>query len=469
MKYHGNYCGPYWSAGKQQSSVVDPGVLPIDDFDQTCAIHDAAYATQPLNELDRHDDIFIRNNLFKGVKRTMAALAVSTNKLTRHEWITGPRLNIMVNKNNKKPSNLRGASAPPKPSVRRTTQMSTVPATYGFSLKMETPRVIRNGKGTVIHGSDFATSVQSSIATNTYAPAASVLLNPAYFSSSMLGNVARTYEKFRFTRAVIQYIPQVPTTTTGQIVMCSTRSVKEPFINGAASSFLSRALSQSNAIATPIWKEASLSVNCGNEWSIVDGFIDTDLDDSIQEEVQVYSTSGTSQTTGILILHYTIEFKDPLYAYHSQSIPNPVGNGNFSSAIDNSAVNAIGDAIILSNAGFATAGTPYGTIFRLVFRPNSSLLPAPIASWGDVAATVTDARTSQTTYGFASTPIALSPGTVLYGLQSISGVGLYASLEQAKSGSSGYLVYANTTTALGSWSFIISLVQVAPSTAITTQ
>ncbi len=40
---HGRYCGPGWSENKWQESVV--GILPgIDEFDETCRCHDAAYA-----------------------------------------------------------------------------------------------------------------------------------------------------------------------------------------------------------------------------------------------------------------------------------------------------------------------------------------------------------------------------------------------------------------------------------------
>lgn len=46
MKY-GNYCGPYWSNGRIQRSVVGD-LLPVDEFDETCRDHDASIPTANL-------------------------------------------------------------------------------------------------------------------------------------------------------------------------------------------------------------------------------------------------------------------------------------------------------------------------------------------------------------------------------------------------------------------------------------
>lgn len=81
MKYHGNYCGPNYSAGKHQGSTYDPSIPPIDDFDKTCLEHDTAYwRNTNLRQADLH---FASQNIGKGVKRTLAGLAVGIQGLTR--------------------------------------------------------------------------------------------------------------------------------------------------------------------------------------------------------------------------------------------------------------------------------------------------------------------------------------------------------------------------------------------------
>lgn len=73
IRYHGNYCGPGWSAGTYQSSVRS-SVPAIDSFDETCKAHDASYAEHGPN---READVeFYRQNIGRGIKRSIAALAV---------------------------------------------------------------------------------------------------------------------------------------------------------------------------------------------------------------------------------------------------------------------------------------------------------------------------------------------------------------------------------------------------------
>lgn len=82
MRYHGNYCGPNWSAGKRQPSVkYGKGPKAIDDFDETCRIHDSAYAAN--KDLKSADSRFFRQNFGKGLKRSLAAIAVGAQGLFR--------------------------------------------------------------------------------------------------------------------------------------------------------------------------------------------------------------------------------------------------------------------------------------------------------------------------------------------------------------------------------------------------
>lgn len=74
VPYHGNYVGPYWSAGKNQGSVAYSDVPPVDDFDRTALEHDRVYAEH--GNLKAADEKFFRNNWGKGFKRSVAAAAV---------------------------------------------------------------------------------------------------------------------------------------------------------------------------------------------------------------------------------------------------------------------------------------------------------------------------------------------------------------------------------------------------------
>lgn len=467
IRYHGNYCGPGWSNGKRQSSVIGD-TPPVDDFDATCMLHDATYATsQEPSVLTRADYEFAKSNLASlNPKRMIAGALVGLQGLLR-----GNDSNIATNQT--KMTNLRGSTAKRPKTNKQTSnagaRISTVPASYGFSLKMTPPKVRRNGDTAHVTGSDFAGSCYT---TNTafYQPAASIFLNPAYFQNAMLGSMARAYEKFRFVKATVHYIPSVPTSTQGQLVMCSTRTVKEPFFDGASSTFLSRALSQGNALATPLWKEAGLDVPCSGEWSIVDALIDSDLDDCIQEEVQCYATSDYTGVAGIFMLHYEVEFKDPLYTYHPTLIPVPIGNGAITTAADNSAVNAVGDAIALTQLTGPNWGSNNGAVFRLVFRQEASTIPTPPAAWGLVANIQDTAATTSVAVGTHQINVALNTGSVLYGKLINGSMYLYSDYDTAVAGAlAGILNYRVATTAGGVWAFHIHMVRMGPNLRVSNQ
>jgi len=431
-------------------------------------LHDTAYATsQSANELTQADYKFAASNLASmNPKRVLAGAIVGLQGLLR-----GNDSNIATNQT--KMTNLRGTAAKKPKSNKQASsagaRISTVPASYGFSLKMTPPKVRRNGDTAHISGSDFAGTCYT-VNTAAYQPAAAIFLNPAYFQNAMLGSMARAYEKFRFVKATVHFIPSVPTTTQGQLVMCSTRTVKEPFFDGNSSTFLSRALSQGNALATPLWKEAALEVPCSGEWSVVDALLDSDLDDCIQEEIQCYATSDYTGQAGIFMLHYEVEFKDPLYTYHPTLIPVPIGNGAITTAADNSAVNAVGDAVALTQLTGPNWGTQDGSIYRLVFRMEASTRPTGPASWGLVADVQDTAALTRTTVGTQQTNIPLNTGSVLYGKLINGSMYLYSDYDTATSGAlAGMLNYRVATTAGGVWAFHIHLVRMSPALRITTQ
>lgn len=81
FRYHGNYAGPGWSAGKYQSSVAYSNVPAIDEFDETAKEHDREYALG--RDRKQADYKFYKRNIGKGVKRTIAALAVGTQGMLR--------------------------------------------------------------------------------------------------------------------------------------------------------------------------------------------------------------------------------------------------------------------------------------------------------------------------------------------------------------------------------------------------
>lgn len=350
-----------------------------------------------------------------------------------------------------------------------TTQRADVPAAYGFTVRTSTPRVTRTGTGAHIVGSDYAGTVNA-FNTSAYEPAASVPMNPSYFNSAMLGNLSRVYEKYRFRKATLEYIPSVATSVQGQLVVLSDRSVKNPFLDGASASFLGRALSQANAVACPLWQRTMFECETSDQWSLVDPLIDGDLDDTISGEIQLYAFCPITVATGILIMHYEIEFKDPLYTYHPTLVPVPIGIGSTITLVDDTAVNATTDVIRLGGASLNLGQFGSGSIFRMVFQRTPSILPTGPATWATVATVLSQGAASTTTTASAATNLTMVAGTTLYGVLIGATLMLYTSYDNAVAGNqSGALFYQTATTGAGLWQFLISGVRLGTALMVTNQ
>lgn len=81
FRYHGNYVGPGWSAGRYQRSVAYSTVPPVDEFDRTAQQHDRTYALK--GNLKEADYKFYRANIGRGFKRSVAGLAVGIQGFLR--------------------------------------------------------------------------------------------------------------------------------------------------------------------------------------------------------------------------------------------------------------------------------------------------------------------------------------------------------------------------------------------------
>lgn len=477
MRY-GNYCGPYWSDGAYQTSVVGTSKA-VDEFDETCRLHDAHYA-QGHNLVDA-DFEFFRSNVGKGTLRTVAGGLVGVQGALRWGGVLAPNNNsidlsqtptIMT-----KSSNLRGsqplkqqqtANAKGKNSAAIST--SLVPAAIGTTMRSIKPKVVRSGNTARIIGRDYLNTVEAGLTTQ-FALSTTALLSPAYFASAYLGNLCRSYELYKWNKLVIHYVPAVATTTSGAILMTSSHSVTQPALSGEASTFLPRAMTQGNAVMGPIWEHNSIEIDCNRGGKcLVDPLTTNDIDDNIFEELQVYYSAQTVTTAGYLFAEYDCSFFDPVYQPHSTSIPIPYGPGVRCELVDASATGAIGDDWELSiSTGLSLSSVPNGTIFRGVVDYESCITPTG-ATLNNLlyAGSFIHATTSTFASATANTPIV--GGFLVYLVVLGSTVRAYATIEAARAGlGSGQLFLRTAYTAPGTYTMILTMVGLPPATQLSIQ
>lgn len=83
FRFHGNYGGPGWSAGRYQDSVVST-VPATDALDEAYKQHDAAYATaKGQNDLQMADEILANNAYAHGLKGKATYAAMKIQKFFR--------------------------------------------------------------------------------------------------------------------------------------------------------------------------------------------------------------------------------------------------------------------------------------------------------------------------------------------------------------------------------------------------
>lgn len=310
---YGNYCGPYWSDGKWQTSVV--GTKPaVDEFDESCRRHDAAYATGA--DLKKADFDFYRENFGRGVLRTMAAAAVGIQGVLRPNVIDNRVKQPKMNKNTKqsqKKKNLRGASSAPAQVVSARKKLSQMDdAVYAAPTAVATrkvgakPRITYNSSGVVIRHRSFL----GAITNNADYTVTTYPLNPGLSSTfPWLHRLARRYEEYRFRSLRFEYRSVAPTSVAGVVMMSFDYDAADSA--PAAKSVQAQTIPNSECNA---WMNNDLVVPVEGPFRYVRaGALSSNLDVKTYDMGQMFISSvyGNNVTSGELYIEYEVELRRP--------------------------------------------------------------------------------------------------------------------------------------------------------------
>lgn len=486
MRIHGNYCGPNWSNGRHQPSVV--GNMPsTDEFDETCKLHDAQYALN--GDLADADFDFAWSNFGKGFLPTIAAMAVGAQGTIRaidkyrpkfikekEEEMTSrlrgtPRKpNGVQNKNNKIQKNQKVGVSTGTPQLGLEVRRTFAPTSIGSSLRAVPSRVTRSLDSARIVGRDFIGTVEGQ-GVSTFGLGKSALLSPAYFYSTQLGSLCRSFERYRWNRLRIHYVPKVATSAVGQIVLCSSRSVSEPCLKPEAGTFLPRAMSQGNAVFSALWTPAYIDIDTSPEFKLVDPTTTVDLDDTIHEELQVYTQISSAAQVGYLFAEYDCSFEEPIYTPHSNALPIYTGPGQRVVLTHAAAVNAPSAMVqFIDPTTTVFSGAVDGTVYRAVLDLQGSLV-ATGTTFANAWKSTRIVRATTTTFGTDDTNLPIVGGMTIYlAVNQGDGVTAYVSMEDAIAGSaSGQIFIRTATTAVGAFAFDLAMVRIGEASLTTVQ
>jgi len=311
MNYHGNYCGPGWSAGEYQDSVVSD-VHAIDEFDDTCKLHDAAYATN--GDLLHADLLFAYRNIGKGYKRSAAAIAVGGQAAIRAIDKYIPKVYQDKEKMSFRGNKVQVAHLNKEPVKSNTAQNA-------FATQVNAPASM----GTVLRGGGVVSTKKSKdnismdVQVCVGRPAAALqsatpelvalqYLSPIALGNDEVQNMTRVYQHYRITSAKVHFRAIQGTNIGGEVIIVADSDPNyRPINTTGGTTFYQRALATKHALLSPIWLSESMDLPVDTAWKLCDNANSTTLEEFESGVVYIYSDAATL-ISGFFIISLKIEF-----------------------------------------------------------------------------------------------------------------------------------------------------------------
>jgi hypothetical protein len=460
MRYHGNYCGPGWSAGKYQNSVVSD-VPATDEFDETCRQHDAAYARgQSLKDADYK---FAYDNLTSFNPKRMVAGALvgaqglfrpidrSPIPLTNYQSINMPNLRGNNSNYNNKQTRTKGIpskGAAPKRSMPSKTMAPfatelMAPATVGTAYRSQRIKRKQTATGVIVNTNVFSGKCTSSPATGSISIVHSFVVTPSGMGNAEFASLAQLYEMWRVRAIRFNFHPQASTSTTGDAILIYAREVGDQIPNGDSTNFYSRAISGRDALITPVWCAASLvPEDLDTEWKMCDSLACSALKEFAAGAFYVL-VNGTTVAPGFISMDVEIEFENMKYNPRNIISGSYLGPSTGFTATLVAAVNAANTPAQLAGSGF----TP-GDIYLVTFDSTSVSYPTGTTSTTLFAVSNSSSGTS--------TPLTFHTNLTLYARAfTTTNLQLYYTFSNGVEGSnaineSDIILYGAATTSVGS-------------------
>lgn len=306
MKPFGNYCGPWWSAGKVQRSVVSD-VPPVDELDELCRAHDASYANN--ENLLIADSTFTEKALRLGGWGSVMGLIVGTQALLRPHDYSKQKMNSKSNK-----QQLRGSgssSGPRVPQAKakqlRNDTVSAAPVAFATRRTGAAPKMVSRPDGTIeVSHRAFLQPVDNNLIFTTMG----VPCNPGLSGSfPWLSKIARRYEEYRFKRLRYEFRSVASSATPGVVMM----SFDYDAADAAPASKGEQAQTIPNSECN-VWMNNELSVPANSQFRFVRaGTLSANLDVKTYDMGNLWLSSayGDNVVGGELYVEYTVELRKP--------------------------------------------------------------------------------------------------------------------------------------------------------------
>lgn len=409
MRYHGNYCGPGWSAGKYQSSVVS-SVPAVDEFDDTCKEHDASYAMD--DDLLWADLKFAGKNLVSlRPKRMLAGALVGVQGVGRSvDRLFQPKQSTKASMTNNlrqainngtcprnvtrgaatrggKPTQLMGKSAQQKRShangLEQVTEVlsfrkigggtTRVTAPLGISQQFRPAPAIKTQVGDGVRIKTTVMAGRATAATQSAVPEItfSFPITPLATNNAEIQQLCQLYEQFRFNSITIRFHPYQGTNSGGEVMLVVHERAIDILPNADSSTFYSRCLTGHNTALTPLWCPIALTPTIDTSWKVVDSYNTGTLEECTSGFIYML-TDGTTAIPGYLALDIDMQFATMKYNPRSVVSGSYQGPSLGFTATLTTAASAAGTNFLMT---VATAAFTPGDIYHTTFLAQGSTPP----------------------------------------------------------------------------------------------
>lgn len=136
--------------------------------------------------------------------------------------------------------------------------------------------------------------------------------NPACWVNSRLALVARAYERYRYNKCTIQFVPAVGSNTSGVVATAVELDPDELLPTGDTG--IQRALNSYTAALTPVWQPSSMTFSRNtkdHQWYLASQIGESSRSACSQFLAYALYSGSASGPLGRMVFHYDIEFLYP--------------------------------------------------------------------------------------------------------------------------------------------------------------
>jgi len=203
--------------------------------------------------------------------------------------------------------------------------MSTAPVAIGNSLRGSKPCVVKATLDSCrVIGRDYAFTATNTGSCTGWCYAGGFPLNPAAFTSSVIRNYVRMYNKFKFNAVRVHYITSSSTATNGDVLIQVTANRDDPAPVWSSTSFLPYALSKPETVIGPQWTNHTVSIVPKGPTKVMVTGSNLDLNAQAQGEIALYSKTSSTESPGYFLIDYDITFSEMSVNPRSSVLPHPL-------------------------------------------------------------------------------------------------------------------------------------------------